>query len=287
MKFLKTRFKNIAGSLHISRHKYGFVAAALLLVLLNACSPIAAVKKKYRQLSVAEKALVDSVLLYAFDHEALYTLADTLKPMSSMKWYRLPLLSENRLQSDSAVQHLKSLQQIVNTLNGGDWQFVLNPFERPDSIYKNVELYVVRKSRMASVIKQHSVFYGTLGITPHANPATVLAVTEYESKYNRWRSYGYLFGYPEHAVDFFVAAGKQQDSTRQFVKRDFFQIPVYAGTSGYFTYAVPQGYTPAEVDYNIYRKAALTLEQYSKLRQKYVRKTGVQATKIFFKYAKQ
>lgn len=287
MKYLKISVKHIAGSLYNSRQMYWCVVISLLIVLSNACSPIAAVKKNYRQLSAAEKAMVDSVLLYALDHEALYTLADTLKPMSSVKLYGLPLLSNNRLQLDSALQQLASLQRIVNTLNGGDWQFVLNPFERPDSIYKNIELYVVRKSRMASVINQHQSFYGTLGISPHSNPATVAAVTEYESKYNRWRSYGYLFGYPDHAVDFFVAAGKEQDSTRQFVKRDFFHIPVYAGASGYFTYAVPKGYSPAEVDSIIYRKAALTLKNYSTLRQKYVRKTGVPAVKIFFKYAKQ
>ena len=287
MKSLKIRFKSITGRLYISRQRYLFAVASLLIVMSNACSPIAVVKKNYRQLSAAEKAMVDSVLLYAMDHEALYTLADTLKPMSSVKLYRLPLLSNNRLQSDSALQQLASLQRIVNTLNSGDWQFVLNPFERPDSIYKNIELYVVRKSRMALVINQRQSFYGTLGVSPHTNPATVIAVTEYESKYDRWRSYGYLFGYPDHAVDFFVAAGKEQDSTRQFVKRDFFQIPVYAGTSGYFTYAVPKGYSPAEVDSAIYRKAAQTLENYSRLRPKYVRKTGVHAVKIFFKYAKQ
>ncbi|NJO25652.1 MAG: hypothetical protein HC867_07675 [Bacteroidia bacterium] len=142
----------------------------MLNILLISCSTSYTIKSTYRNLTVVEKSVADSLVAVALDHEALYTLADTLKPMSSIKMYRLPLLSNNQLQTDSAYQALTILQKTVNNLNGGDWCFILNPFERPDSIYKNIELYVVRKSRMASVITQQQTFYSRLGISPNHQP---------------------------------------------------------------------------------------------------------------------
>jgi hypothetical protein len=231
----------------------------------------------------AEKVIADSLLLTALDHEAIYTLIDTLKPMSSVQFYRLPLLSNNNLQKDSAYQVLATLQNIANKLSVADLQFVLQPFERSDSIYKNIELYIFRKSKLQQKIAQQTTFYKTLGITSTALPATVLAITEYEQKYNRWRSYGYLFGYPEYAVNFFVNAGKSQDSTKQFVPRDFFAIPVYAAPTGHFTYAIPKGYKPNAIDSSIYNNATITLTKYKSLRVKYTSNNKTNVLKLLKK----
>ena len=89
-----------------------------------------------------------------------------------------------------------------------------------------------------SCLKDRHLF-GQWGFTANANSATVLSVVEYENKNDRYRAYGYLFGYPEHAVDFFVEASITEEETGEFVKRNFFTIPVEAGNSGDFTYAVP------------------------------------------------
>lgn len=242
----------------------------LLVIILPGCGAgKTTFQKSYRRLDQAEKLLADSLLKYALDHEALYTLCDTLKPVSSIMLYRLPLFSPNPAQRDSATNVLAGLQRIANQLSFGDCQFLLNPFERPDGIYKNIELYVIRKNRLQSRIREQRDFYHRLGLSEYSLPATVLAITEYENKYDRWKSYGYLFGYPAHAVDFFVEAGKRQDSTGQFVARDFFQVPVYADLSGYFTYAVPKGYQPVETDSAIYHKATITLNKYRAVREKY------------------
>jgi hypothetical protein len=136
---------------------------------------------------------------------------------------------------------------------------------------------------MAKVIALHQPFYGQLGINPQSHPATVLAITEYEQKYNRWRSYGYLFGYPDYAVDFFVEAGKQQDSGKEFVKRDFFQIPVFAGNSGYFTYAIPKGHQPGTIDSLIYKNAANTLINYKQIRSIFMSSSRMKAIRLLNK----
>lgn len=265
------------------------LSVMLLSICIASCTagkfPFA---RAYKAMNTAEKAITDSILLHALDHEALYTLCDTLKPMSSVKFYHLPMFSTNKQQQDSAITALQNLQLLVNKLAlKGDVQFILNPFERADSIYKNVELYVIRKSRLQSIINTHQNFYSRLGITSHTLAETILAITEYENKYDRWRSYGYLFGYPDYAVDFFVNAGKSQDSTKEFVKRDFFQIPVYAATSGHFTYAMPKGHQPVAADSLIYKRAVVTLNAYKYLRQKNITPTKMNTITLLKKLNKK
>ena len=114
----------------------------------------------------------------------------------------------------------------------------------------------------------------------------VLSITENGHQYDRWRSYGYLFGYPDYAVDFFVEAGKSEDSTKQFVKRDFFAIPVYARETGYFTYAIPKGHQPGESDELIRDKARHTLAKYKVQRQKFARDSGFKSMKMWWKSVK-
>lgn len=265
-------------------YSHKWLTLFLLTGLIYACrSPKSRVSSAYKKMSVVEKQTADSLLAYGLDHEALYTLLDTLKPVSSIKLYRLPLLSTLPAQRDSALNVLQNIQRVAAGLSRGDFEFQVIPFERQDSIYKNIELYVVRKSRLKSIIRSHRDFYARLGITEDTPPATVLTVTEYESKYDRWRSYGYLFGYPDYAVDFFVEAGKTQDSTSQFVKRDFFQVPVFAAERGYFTYAMPKGHSPGAADSLTYQQAGRVLNNYKIIRPQYGDDSGLRATKLWYK----
>lgn len=256
----------------------------ILIFLCAACSTVRyETGRSYKKLSTDEKVLADTLLAYGLDHEALYTLMDTLKPVSSLKMYRFPLLSASVSQRDSSLIKLQQLQKVARTMSNREIEFVVNPYKRTDSIYKNIQLYAVRKSRLKSIIRQHKDFYVKLGITEDSPAETVLSITEYESPYDRWRSYGYLFGYPDYAVDFFVEAGKSEDSTKQFVKRDFFTIPVYARETGHFTYAMPKGHTPGAVDSLIYHKAGRTLSAYKTRKQKYFKSSGFKAVRMWQK----
>jgi hypothetical protein len=146
-----------------------------------------------------------------------------------------------------------------------------------------MEMYVIRKTVLAKKIQQYDSFYTSMGLSAGAHPATILSVTECSEKYNRWRSYGYLFGYPSYAVDFFVQAGATQDSTGKFVERQFFQIPVYASSRGHFTYAIPKGYQPHQSDSSLYLQAQNTLKQYQQMRARHLTSTGIPSTKIWKK----
>lgn len=238
-----------------------------------------------------QQALADTLLANALDHEALYTLTDTLKPVSSVKFLRYAIAKDSTQQDgditiatqDSLLKKIRAYQQICHTLSKGDWQFVLTPFNRTEKNIRNMEMYVVRKSVFAKKIQQHQHFFGQWGFTPNSDPAVVLSVIEYETKLDRNRAFGYLFGYPTHAVDFFVEAAKIQnaDSSKTLVKRDFFSIPVFAKTSGYFTYAVPKGYKAVQVDSAIYKAAAQTLQRYKMARKKFSHNKNIDGLKLW------
>lgn len=247
-----------------------YIAIVLLAisVLYSSCVISKQHARAYRKLSQAERNKADTLLLNALDHEALYTLLDTLKPISSVKLLRLPLLSKQKQRVDSANMALESWARIAKNMQFPDLRFILQPFERNEGEDKYVEIYAVRPSVLEKKIQEQAAFYRRIGLAQAATAETVLAVTEYETKYNRWRSYGYLFGYPSYAIDFFVEAGKQQDSTGKFVPRDFFAIPVQAGNTGYFTYAIPKGHNTGQTDSVILQKATQTLNNYLTQREK-------------------
>ncbi|WP_295119707.1 hypothetical protein [uncultured Chitinophaga sp.] len=225
-------------------------------------------------LNKEETALADSMLTWALDHEAIYTLLDTLKPISSVKYLQYPVAkSATAKDGDPVVTHPDSLPalaakyaRICEKLSKGDHRFIMVPFAQAYGHKRMMEIYAVRKSKFAAVLEQHAAFFNQWGFTAASDPAVVLSVIEFEKPYDRNRAYGYFFGYPDYAVDFFIKA--EQDTTVRLVPRDFFAIPVYAGQKGYFTYAMPKGHNPSQIDSVIFRNAQVTLERYKAARSK-------------------
>lgn len=268
----------------------------LIIAFIVACKTNR-LPQNYSKLELSNRVLADSVLAYALDHEALYTLADTLKPMSSVKFLRFAVAKDSSQKDgdytittkDSLLKIIEKYQKICQSLSEDDWQFIMMPFARTEKNIRNIEIYVVRKSIFAKKIKQYQSFFGQWGFTPSTNPAVVLAVIEYETKWDRNRAYGYLFGYPAYAVDFFVEAQKSQDASpeKKFVTRDFFAIPVFVGNQGYFTYAMPKGYKPTETDSSLYKAATTTLGKYKTERGKFMEGKGLNGLALWENLKKQ
>lgn len=240
------------------------------------------------------KSLADSIIAYALDHEGLYSMLDTIKPISSVTFFSYAIAKDsthspmdyNIATNKPALDSIALYQRICNQLSNDKVKLVLVPFEQPYSGKRNMEIYAVNMHKFKSKITEYASFFGQFGITPGSDPAQVITIIEYEKKYDRWRGYGYLFGYPSYAVDFFVSAGQQQDSTGQFVKRDFFRIPVYAAEQGHFTYAMPKDFKPGTTDSLLYNSAMNVLSHYKILRNKYADEKGLKAVKLWKKALK-
>ena len=177
----------------------------------------------------------------------------------------------NPHQKQVYLAKLTRWQRVLDALETPDVGFIINPFRQDYDGKRIMQVSVYRRSRVARMLADHQAFFGQWGFVPTSEPELIINTIEFENQADRWRGYGYLFGYPRHAVDFFVEAGISQTKTKQVVKRDFFQIPVGSGKVGHFTYALPKGTKPNETDSTLYRQANETLTQYRQVRSRYVR----------------
>ncbi|WP_418893770.1 hypothetical protein [Limibacterium fermenti] len=256
----------------------------LSLILLGGCgAPRQAVLLQTAGMQNAyERYFIDSILQYGLDHEALYTMLGSVKPMSSLVSFSFPVANTDtvssvkadvvdRKQQGASLDRLFVIQQALNKIDLPDLRFVMLPYRASYEGDRIMQINVVRVSALDSLLKVRESFFGQFGLVPGADPAVVVNTLEFNDRYERLRGYGYLFGYPDYAVDFFVKAFQEDDVTGNFVERNFFQIPTQTREDGYFVYAYPKGHTPTvEPDSAIYYKAQRILNRYRDIRDNYL-----------------
>lgn len=228
------------------------------------------------------QARADTILTRALDNEALFTLWEPLKPMSSVHLERTTLARvdapegvRDQVRADHPdLSVLRELQEVVRHLHCGALTMTVVPYRATQDSTRSVQVTVVHQGRLDDVVERDLPFWGQWGIVPGARAHTVVPVVEFESPLDRFRGYGYLFGYPEHAVTFFTEAGREMQETGDFVERDFFQIPVHSAETGRFVYAVPPGHTPLPEDEWIRSEAGRILELYRDWRPRFENEDG-------------
>jgi hypothetical protein len=151
---------------------------------------------------------------------------------------------------------------------------------RDSSVMRSASLVVYHRAAMRALIRRQALFFGSLGVTESTDPQSVVSAVENAPRAERWRGYGYLFGYPDEAVDFFVRAGVEGDSTKQLVPRDFRRIDTvrrYPATqdgppvNATFVYAVPKGAEETAGDRALRTAAAPRYQRYVQLRPRFIR----------------
>ena len=203
----------------------------------------------------------------AADQEALYTLAGGLKPMSSGIW-------QGSFELDAPdLTELRDVRRALAPLCNDVWYADVQIFKNTNDGERQVQAFVVHRESLARMIERHKTFWNPQGITPCTHPAEIVAIVDRMPRADRWRGYGYLFGYPDHAVDFFVEAGLALDDGREVgpgKDREFIQIPTQVADSGRFTYAVPPGHVPIQADQALAENAGLILTAYEQRRHRLV-----------------
>jgi len=204
-----------------------------------------------------------SLLRGAADHEALYTLAGGLKPMSTGIWRGSFVVEEPDLDD------LRSIRAALAPLRNDTWYADVQVFDNIHDGERSVHAFVVHRGAMARMIDRFSAFWSPWGVTPCTHPSEVVAVVDRMPKADRWRGYGYLFGYPADAVDFFVEAGLAAEDGREVGSgkdRRFVQIPTYAAETGRFAYAVPPDHVASPADEALAIEADRILAAYAERR---------------------
>ena len=200
----------------------------------------------------------------AADHEALFTLAGGLKPMSNGIW------QESFELENLGLVELRLVRRALSHLRNDVWYADVQVFENANDGERRAQAFVVHRDALARMIERHETFWSPRGITPCTHPAEIVAIVDRMPRADRWRGYGYLFGYPDDAVDFFVEAGVAAAGDGREMgpgkDREFMQIATHAARTGRFTYAVPVDHVASPTDRALKKKAGLILAAYEERR---------------------
>ena len=232
----------------------------------SACFPV-------ESLDSTDRALADTLVRKALNHEALYTVAGGLKPVSTVIHERLPLARPDSVPHGTydvvttgaertALNRSGQLNRVAEALTCGALSAVVVPFESTRERERALQVLFVHEQRLKASLSEHAAFWGQWGFTPDADPGVVVTTIEHAARNDRHRGYGFLFGYPKHAVSFFVEADREAQANGDFVERDFFHIPTHKAETNRFTYAIPDGYAPTRVDSSLYHSATSILQEY-------------------------
>jgi hypothetical protein len=260
----------------------------------------------FERLAPEQRQKAEELLLKALDGEALYTIVGGLKPMSSgfvsfQVQTRLPrqpeteaekisqLLSGKKteelnedekrrlnqakqtLERRDALDKLEETRAILEKWRCGDELFAsVQHFARPFDGKRFSEAVVFSRPRLRQMLTEKAEFFSRWGITQSSHPLDALYAVEHDATGARFGGYGYLFGYPDYAVRFFVAAADEEELTGKFVERDFYSIPTFGRERNSFVYAVPKGHAENETDKLLRARAEKIFAEYKRRRAEYI-----------------
>ncbi len=230
---------------------------ALVLVACTATAPPNALAGAPAGASTADTA---RVLLAALDSEALYTIAGGLKPVSEGFWHGNVRSDQPDLAAVSAAR-----AALAPWRNDTLWADV-HVFHQAHDGKRAARGYVVDRRALAELLHAQAAFFAPFGLGPDTHPAEVMAVVERLPKLDRHRALGLLFGYPQHAIEFFLAAEAAREAGTEPAPRRFVQIPAFVSPTGRFVYAVGKDDPERAEDRELAADAAPRLQRYRELR---------------------
>ncbi|MGV3618843.1 MAG: hypothetical protein ACO1SV_26255 [Fimbriimonas sp.] len=217
------------------------------------------------ELPPALRPKAEAMLLKALDSEALFTVVGGLKPMSS-GW-----VSTRFAVDKPDLREAEEMRRILRTFRVGDeLSASLTPFWRVYDGQRYLDGAFFHRRSMSETVRRHADFFGFYGVTPSSSGEQIVAAFETDATSRRNFGYGVLFGYPHHAVRFFVEASESQRKDGKLVPRDFLSIPVFVGPTHHFVYAVPKGHLPNADDLVLRERAAPILAKYRTMRAEYI-----------------
>jgi hypothetical protein len=216
-------------------------------------------------LSEDERTLAASWLQDALDSEALYTVLAGIKPVSSgVKSFRIAIAAPDLTEIDRA-------RRITAALRCGDSvEAHVHLFAVVNGGERFAEVMFVNRPALDGVLDAKRAFFAPLGLSPGTPPLQVLGVVEHLPRSERYRALGYLFGFPDYAVDFFVQATVPGAEVGPGKDRQFHSIPVYREGRNAFVWAVPLAHETRAEDRSLANRAAPVLTAYRRRRAEFV-----------------
>jgi hypothetical protein len=184
--------------------------------------------------------------------------------MSGVVEFRIPLESLD-------LTEIEETREAFRAWRCGDAFFAdVHHFREPHGDRLYVEGAVWNLPALRELIDARPALFARYGLTRSAHPLEVVLAIEYDRTVARYQGYGYLYGYPEYAVEYFAEAETARERTEVRVERDFFSVPTFERSSGAYAWAVPKGHVENEADRRILAKAKAVLDDYRGRRERYI-----------------
>jgi hypothetical protein len=239
------------------------------LTLLLAVTASAAVPRDdcfpLEQLPAEEQTASRELLWKLLDSEALFTVVGPLKPVSEGFWRgEVPAEGPWPEKARQVERQLRTFS-CGQTLETGLLVF------HSTSSDKNrlASAFVAHRGAVRATLARHPRAFAAVGVRADMSVREMLERVDRAAAPDRWRAFGLLFGYPPDAVEFFVAAGEEQQRTGKFVKREFRNLSTFASDRGRFVYAVPVGHKETAYDRYLKEQSARILAEYRRRRAIY------------------
>ncbi len=230
----------------------------------------------FEKLSPEKRKAAEELLLKALDSEALYTMVSDLKPMSSgftnfQTEIRIPRDEKKAEERRNTLAKINDTREILRHFKCGENIFAdIHHFAKSFEGKMFSDAVIFNRSNLSVMLKSKSAFFERWAITENSHPLQVLYAVDYDETGARFGGYGYLFGYPDYAIRFFVQSADEEDFSGKFVERDFFSNPTFSSPKNGFVYAVPKGQVDTEVDKTLKIQALKIFEDYKIRREKYI-----------------
>lgn len=207
----------------------------------------------------------NGLALKLMDSEALFTVSGGVKPVSEGFW-SINLSTE--ANGTSVIERVRSALRRLPL--GAEYETGVVVFHDKERKPIQATAYVGNYKAVREVVLRRDDVFGPIADLENFKVQQVMDYAESSTGANRWRAFGLLFGYPEHAIEFFVEADHQRSSDQEVYPRDFFHIPTYASETGRFVFAVPKGHVPTHEDLQLKENCKLILDAYRRSRLKVI-----------------
>jgi hypothetical protein len=240
----------------------------------NECFPV-------EKLTPGLREKFEAQLLAALDSEYLYTLVTGLKPMTDDGMHA-PFGLMYRYPDIAALRELQALRAIWTCSDEIYADVVVSWSDSPrpqDDGKRTARLLLVNRPAFRDLIERKQTLFGPYGFTSDSNPSVVYYAA-WNSKEEANRMLGYLYGFPDHAVEWYAFAVAEHNlnptvSFAEWVKQETRRIwiPLFTdpppSTYG-FHYSVAKAHQPNKDDSELLARADRILVEYKARRLKYI-----------------
>lgn len=221
------------------------------------------------------QAKSDELLLKMLDGEVLYTFIGGAKPVSCRNIYKLRFIGNwPKEPTPEFLAAAEEQRRLMSPWRCGE-SLGVYVFAHPKRAGL-CDTYFFNRPALTEAIRSHASHFSAMGVTATSHPIEVFMAADDQDDN---RTVGYLFGYPDYAVDWYEeVAVPHLERTKTWPDMDRVEVPTFekmlakrTNTEMFrFNWSVPKGHVENEADRAIKARAERVFSEYKERRARYI-----------------